>query len=898
VQLLNRLFRRNQIAKELAQELKAHLEEKAEALMGEGMDRLSAERAARLAFGNISHTEQQSHVVWQWPRLERLLADVRYGARRLTKSFGITTVAIMTLALGLGASTAVFTLTWNVVLKSLPVPQPRRLVEYAMSNGVASPGVSGPIYNLLRERQHTSTDLLGWTTDKNVIVRHGTQTSLRTLQMISRNGLRVLELQPALGSGFDGQPEPYFPAILSFDFWQTEFGGSPAALGQTLVIANHSFTVVGVMPRAFTGLTANLPPSVYVPLPFATVLDSADYLSMAGNLHLSVLGRLRPGVSLSAARAEARALEPALRRDADPSGIYLGQFFKDFHLTVQPGSSGNSWLRATYEKPLLILELLVAFLLLLCIANTTLVMLARISGRQHEYALSLALGARRTAIFQQVVVETSLLALPGLVLGLLLGWAGAHYLVSTLGADWAQTADASQFAVRPNGVIIAVNTAVTLIIALSTGLIPALRAARSSPAFDLKATDRAIAKGGVGPWPIAVQVALSVCMVSAAFLLGDALLRLLTEHSGFKLQNAATATIDLSPLHWSGPDGTRAFARFADALRAQPGVQQVGFTGNLPLSGHFAVSRAFSIDQQHHIHSEPSVYVTTVTPEYFAGAGTDLISGKPSQSSYPPGKGAQNCVLNKALGRSYFPAESPINQLIYFSTSGKPDGAVLDPAASCRIVGVAEDSRYVSLRQPAPLTIYQMFDVATNSEYSTGKYIEVIVRAATESLALDAIHHAITQELPKTAITHSDTFIGRAAIDLGRERMLASLSGSFALLALLLTGLGLYGLLMRTVAMRGREIGIRLALGASRRFILVPLARQVFHGVGAGLAGGVVLAFVLDQTISRLFDLHASQFIEGSVIAALLVCAISVTAVVPPARRAAAVDPMEALRAE
>ncbi len=783
--------------------------------------------------------------------MRTLIADLRYALRRLRNTPGITAVAVLTLALGLGASTAMFTLTWNIVLKSLPIPRPHELVEYSLSNGVTSPGMSMPLYTLLSQRQQTLTGLLAFKDDADVIVRRGARKSLQTVEMLTPNALSLLELAPATGRPLQGNAT----ALLSEAYARQQFGSPAQALGQTLAVADRAVTVSGVLPASFTGLTANLPPAIYLPISFAKLLDQPDTLTQAGNIHFSVLGRLKPGVHLAQALAEAHALEPNLRHDAEPSGIHLGQFFKAFRLTVRPGNSGNSWLRTTYQTPLLALELLVALLLVLCAANAALVMLARVSGRQHEYAVALALGAPRSAIARQVLVESLVLTLPALALALLLGWA--------------------------------------------------LEAVGQAP-LDLKLAGRTVASRRAGVWSIALQVALSLAMVSAAWLLGGALLRFANQHAGFALDRAATATIDLSPLQPKGSEGNFILKRFGEALQAQPGVEATGFVNTLPLSGHYPISRAFSIDREHRIHSAPSLYFQDATPDYFRAAGTTVLAADPSFAMLAPEKWPQSCALSRSLARIFFPGEDPLGRNVYFSTMGVPDGTNLDSKSACRIVAVVEDARYISLRQPMVPMIYQFFDPSVNSDYSDGTGAEVMVHAASTPLALTALRTALAATIPREAIVRIQSFRERADADLGRERVLLALSGSFAMLALLLTGLGQHGLLMRSVALRQREIGIRLALGASRGLILAPLARPVLTGVCTGLIAGIALAAVLTQALNKLFELpdagssiHSGiHNLVGCAVAVLSVMCISAASLIAPARRAASIDPVIALRSE
>ena len=891
------IFRRRRIYNDLSEELRQHLEEKTDQLMrSQGISRNEAEQAARRAFGNATLHEQRSREQWQWPTLESLGADMKYAVRQLTKSPGITFIAILTLGLGIGANTAIFTLTWNIILRSLPVPHPERLVEYELRNGDTVHGLSGPLYRLLRQRQTTSTDLLAWTSDEKVPVAHGSQLSLETVQLLTGNGFSILEMQPYLGRLFSEQDEQGMVAVLGYDFWQSHFAGDRNVIGQTLVIANHAVTVIGVMPRAFAGLTANLRPAVYVPFSFANLLYEKDDTTATWPNHFGfyVLGRLKPGASLQQASAELHALEPSLRKDADPSGIYLSQFFKALRLNVREGSSGLSWLKATYESPLLVLELLVILLLLLCSINTALVMMARVSGRQQEYALRMALGARRSRIIRQVLVETLLLAVPGLVAGILLGWFGAHTLASMLTNDGTP----QQLHLRPNAIILAVNIVATLLVALCAGLIPAMRAAGTPPAIDLKASGRSVAAKNIGGWAIALQVMVSICLLSTAILLGGTLTTLLTAHSGFDFNAAATASIDLEPLKLTDTQGNQIFNRFAAALESKPGVRAVAFTGLLPLSHHYTVSRTFSVDRRGVVHSDSSMFFASVTSQYFSAAGTRMIEGDAAPPATRAASGMASCVLGQSLARFFFPGDDPIGQIVYFSTQGKPDGTVLDPKSSCRVVGVSEDVKYVSLRRPAIPVLYELFRLNMISDYAPTDEAEVVVRAASSALALSAIRSAIAETIPSTAIVKSEYFTQRAADDLSRERMLVWLSSSFALLALLLTALGLYGLLMRSVTLRTREIGIRVALGAGRRSIMITLGRRTLAEVAAGLAAGTMFAVLITHAIQQMLEMHSEPQAGRYLLAAGLILAVAVLAVIAPAKKATSVDPMKALRAE
>jgi predicted permease len=890
-----RIFRRT-LYNDLAEEMRLHLEEKTEQFVREGMSHEQARQAARRAFGNTTLIEERSREVWQWPRFESIWADTKYALRQLRKSPGISAVAILTLAFGIGANTAIFTLTWNVVLKSLPVPQPGQLVEYEMRNGDNMMGVSGPEFTLLSQRQKSCISLLAWSSDQPS-VRQGTQTTPQWVQLLTGNAFQVLQIQPYLGRAFSEEEEfsktRGVPALLSYDYWQRQFQGNENVLGQTLYVENHPVTIVGVMPHAFDGLTANLHPAIYLPMSFANALFGKDYLTSPGHFGQFVLGRLKPGMTLAAAAAEASVLDPSMRKDADPGGIYLAQFFKDFHLSVRSGRSGVSWVKMTYERSLLVLELLVLFLLILCAVNTALVLMARVSGRRQEYALRAALGASRFSLVRQVLAEAFLLALPGLAVGILLGWLGSHALVAMLGERGATSA----MDLRPNRWILAFNLVSTLVIALGAGLVPALRAAQTAPALDLKAGNRSVASARLGGWAVSMQVAVSVCLLSAALFFGNTLAGLLAANGGLVFKGAVAANVGLASLKLTDAQNAGVFARLADALQSRPGVEAVGFTDLRPLSGEsLSTSRMFALDSRGNIHSNPGPTWIQATPGLFTAMGIRVLAGRPLASA---SSSIQNCVLGQSASEAFFPQENPIGRSIFSSTGGKTDGTVLNPAASCRVVAVVQDARYVSLRKPAPQAVYGLLQASAWNSFSAN----VVVRAGSDPLALDAVRAAIAGVLPDALAVQPRTFTELADQDLSRERTLVSLAGAFALLALLLTALGLYGLLMRAITLRTREIGVRIALGAQRKSILLTIGRDAFVEVVAGLLTGTFVAVLLRHTVSKLLGLQAhSGFscldVASYLLAAMLFLLVLLTAVLPPAFRVAGIDPMEALRAE
>lgn len=896
---LRRVLRRRLWDQERVREMEAHIAHEIDDNMARGLSAEEARRQAYVKFGNPTVIRER---IWQmnsfvW--LESLWRDACYATRQLYKSPGISLIAIATLALGIGANTAVFSLTWAVILKGLPVPRPERLVEYVMDNGQPTTiGLSGPMYEALKRRQRDCTGLLAWASDMTDF-RSGGASEQVHLQMLSGSAFRVLEIQPYFGSFFGEQTEggEGVPAVLSYEFWQKKFHGDSGAIGRTFLLANHPVTIVGVMPKGFHGLTANFQPEVYVPLSFVDLLYGPGFLNDPKHFGLYVLGRLKPGVSVADANSEVEAMGPAIRREADPSGIYLNQSFKNFHLRARSGRNGVSWVKEVYSRPLFVLELLVAFLLVQTCLNTALVMMARVSGRQQEYAVRSALGAGKQRLFAQVFTETALLVIPGLAGGVLLGWGAAHGLITMLGVQGG----ASSMNVRPNGIILGFNACVCLLVAFAAGLWPGFRAARIDPAVDLRSSDRSVSAKRLGGWIVTGQVAVSVSLVTSAVLLGSTLAHLLMRDSGFNAQGTALASLDLPGLRSNPAEKQRLVGELLRKVREQPGVLATGFTAHQPLTGYSgATNQRFAIESDGNVQSDDQVLDLWVSPEYFSAIGTRLLSGK---SAAAVAQGAMpQCVLSYNLASRFFPDESAIGRIIYASTPGQPDGSDLDVKRGCLVTGVAEDARVVSLRLPAPQVVYKVISPEVqgkaNSTLFTDLGVNLIVQAQTDELGIAALRNAIQDVVGGSMEAKYRTFRELEESDLNRQRMLVSMSATFALLALLLTALGMYGLLMRIVVLRKREIGLRMALGATRRAVAVSVARRVLIQVGIGLLAGTAITIFLTRAIRDLLGNSPSAGVPTYLISASTILLVSAVAILFPVLRAASVDPVRALRSE
>jgi hypothetical protein len=387
--LLFFVFRRERLENEMEEELRSHLRSRADDLERKGLSRSMAERQARVEFGGYQRYKEECREALATRALGELFGDLRYGMRQLRRSPGFAAAAVLTLALGIGANTAIFTLTYSVILKSLPVPNPGELVRYTFREpGVPDLSLSGPLYDALRKHETVNRDILAWSRADLAVRKNGTVTRVNG-GLLTGNGFRVLELHAYLGRVFGdsddvpgGGPNGY-QALLGYFYWKMHFQASPAVLGQPLSINGRSVTVIGVLPPGFDGLIAGQRADIILPLSFEEVARR----HAPGAFWLTVMGRLKAGESVRSAQANLEATAVAVRGETDPNHVFPAGFFAPSRLGVEGGRSGRSFLKVMYSRPLLVLEMLVGLLLLLCCANTALLMLARVSGRFREFAV-------------------------------------------------------------------------------------------------------------------------------------------------------------------------------------------------------------------------------------------------------------------------------------------------------------------------------------------------------------------------------------------------------------------------------------------------------------------------------------------------------------------------------
>jgi predicted permease len=893
---LRLLLHRRELDQELDDEIRYHLEAKTEDNIAKGMSPEEARRAARIELGGIEQAKENVRAVRVGAYLDACVQDVRFGLRMLRKSPGFTAVAVLTLALGIGANTAVFSLTYAVILKSLLVPNPDELVRYsfdAPGEGLTDLSISGPAYDALRKHETVDQDILAWSSADLAVHENGSVTDVRGA-VITGNGFRVLQLAPYIGRTFGeeddapgGGPNGY-QALLGFSYWKEHFDGKKTALGQALSINGRSVRVIGVLPPGFDGLIVGERADIILPLSFEQIINAPtpERYGPPGDNWLTVIGRLKPGESLESARANLQATAKIVREEADPSHRFMG----GLQLHVESGRSGRSFLRADYRQPLLILEVLVGLLLLLCCANAALLMLARVTGRFREFAVRGALGASRGRLLRQMLTEVGILAACGLGFGVWLGWAAARSLVSMLGSIGQVPA----LDVTPQSAILAFAAGAALVSVLVAGLWPALRASRIDPALDLKRSEAvsSFSSKRLGTWIVPTQVALSITLLSSAVLLGGTLVHLLSEHTGFRPNGVTIATVDLSSVKPTPKQEARDVRDIATALEAAPGVQASTILNGVPIDGGWTASHYFSLGKHGAVHTDMQTWVEAASPAYFEVMGTRILEGR--GFTHADESGARVCVLSSSAAAYFFPNEDAVGRFVYSGGEDpQKDGQDLDPRNACRVIGVSEDARFLSLREAPPRMLYNL---ATGDNWGT--QASFAVRSSSASLASEAIRNAVRKQLPGVPDPEIFTFNELIKNNLEKERMLMSLSTSFGCVALLLVALGFYGVLARSVTLRTKEIGLRLALGAEPRDVVMQIIRRGLHLVVVGVIVGVAIALPTMRLLKGLlFGINPDNPAAFAMVV-VLVFAVVVGASCIPAWRAAKVDPMVALRYE
>lgn len=868
-ELLSRIqgsFRRRRLEQEFDDEVRSHLEMLKERFIARGMDPAEAFYAARRQFGGVTQVKQDFRERRAVPAFYVLLEDVRQAFSRLRKAKRFTAAAALTLALGIGAGAAVFAVLDTVVLRPLPYPEPGRLMAFRSVDQRGTPHIlSYPDFFDFRKHNRVFEHLVCYRDAAFTLT-----DSLPPIQVagaiVSWDLFPMLGVQPALGRGF--LPEEENPGthtvLLSHRLWKSRFGGDPGILGRAVRINGVPFTVIGVGPPGF-----QFPAEAAAVELWVTLSEDATARDQRGARMLDAIGRLKPGVSARQAQSEMDQLAGALARQY-PGNKNVARTLVLPELRRLAGSS---------LKPLLVLAGAVAMLLLIACVNTANLLLARNAERAREFALRTALGASRLAIVRQMLTEGLALGLLGAGGGVLLSF-GALKAVLPLAGDSVPRLSDTSIDAR----VLAFSIALAVLTSVLFSFAPAVQAARVDPAGALKEGARTIARGHdrFRSGLVVVQITLGLVLLVAAELLAAGFLHLVHRDLGFRAGELLTFDVGLAE-----PNVTRQIAfcdRMLEHLRAIPGVQAAATGTPLPLEGH-QMRAAFDIEQRPAAAPDrPRCDTAIVTPGYFRAMGIPLLKGR-DFSERDDAQAAPILVVNQAFARKYFPGEDVIGKRI------RPG---LGPTPAMReIVGVVGDAKQAALgADPDPIYYYPYKQLP----WFLGT---VVLRTVVPPLAVESAARAAVASLDRHVAIHGiRTGKERSAAAIAQMQFVTTLMGGFAIIALLLAGAGLYGVLSYAVARRRGEIGVRIALGAAHKEVLGLVFRQAMSLVAAGLVLGLAGAAAASRVLgTMIYGIRPGDpLILAGACCVLVITAIAAAYV--PAARAASVDPMQALRSE
>ena len=833
-----------------------------------------------------------------------LVQDLRYAVRTFRKSPVFVIVAVLSLAFGIGANTAIFTLVDQVLLRLLPVKDPRQLVllwgrgpHYGSNNGRYK--LSYPMYEDFRDHNQVFSGMFcRWETSMSV--SSDGRTERVDGELVSGTYFPVLGVGPALGRVFTAEDDktpggaPY--AVLSYRYWLSRYAGNPGVIGKKLIVNGHPLTIIGVSQAGFDGTDPGKSPQIRVPVMMKAQMDalgaSFDYnFKERRGRWVNVFGRMKPGVTEQQAKAALQPffhqmLELEVREKAfAQTAPETRQRFLTMWIDLLPAAKGDSELRRQFSSALLVLTAIVGLVLLIACANVANLLIARATARQKEIAVRLALGASRSRIISQLLIESLLLAITGGIAGLALAvWMDRALLAFLPTGNTPLTISST-----PDWRILSFNLAISLLTGIIFGLVPALQSTRPQLAGTLKDQVGSIAGGtsvGLRKALVAAQVTLSLLLLIGAGLFIRSLKNLKDLDPGFHTNNLVEFSIDPTRNGYK-PERTLDFYRqLRENLDAIPGVEASGFAVIPVLSGD-EWDNSIAIEGFSHSPTDmPDPHMQFISPDYFRTMNIPILTGRDFRMS--DGRDAPKvCIVNEKFAKRYFKDGNALGR--HIGMGGNP-GTKLD----IEIVGVVRDTKYESMRDEIPVEVYQPYH-QVNFVLGMMAYVRTARLPEQAFLSIRQVVNALDANLP---VSDMKTLENQQAESLVTERLVATLSTGFGILATLLATIGLYGVMAYMVAQRTREIGIRMALGAASFNVLWLVMKEVLHLVAIGVAIGLPAAWALTRFAkSQLYGIQPNDALT----IALATAGIALVAIFSgyiPARRATLVDPMRALRWE
>jgi predicted permease len=893
-----RFLRRKAWDAERARELDSYLELETAENLERGLSPEDARAAAQRKLGGTLRIREEIYEMNTVGLVENAWQDLKYAARVLRLNRGFATVAVLSLALGVGANTAIFQLVNAVRLRALPVDDPSGLVQVGIKDlegvtGRASgryPRMSNAVWERIRDRAQAFSSLAAWATATFDLSDGGEVRNAEGI-WVSGDFFKTVGVRPAIGRLLTPQDDVRGCAspgvVVSHSFWQRELGGDPSAVGRMLRLDGQQLPIVGVTAAGFTGIEVGRSYDVAVPLcahpTFVPSRPSA--MERSDWWLLSAFGRLKNGTSQEQAAAQLAAISPAIFEETI-SPNWQPDYVKKYvanTLHATPGATGYSGLRRDYEKPLWVLLIMTALVLLIACANLANLMLARAAAREKEIAVRLAIGASRGRIVRQLMAESVLLAIGGAAAGAVL----AHWLSAGLVAFLTTTSNRMFVDLSPDARVLGFASALALLTCLLFGLAPALRATHVAPGVAMKANGRGLSAAherfGLRRFLVVAQMAFSLVLVMGALLFAGTLRNLMTVDPGFRPDDLIVLDLDMQRARFAEERLLPVRHEILDKLRGIPGVAAVGQADIVPMSGS-GWNQAVLVDAQ---KQEDICWFNRVSPGFFEAMGTPVLKGRDFEErddlSAPP-----LAVVNETFVRKYLAGREPIGLAFQIE---EPPGK---PRPRYTIVGVVRDTKYYELREDFKAIAYLSADQETEGYPGMAAVVRTSVPAETLRSAVSA---AIREVHPQIALSF-DTMRSQVWQTVQTEALMATLTGSFGVLAGTIAAIGLYGVMSYLVTRRRNEIGMRMALGADRAAVVKMIFRESAVLLGIGVAVGAALAVAAGKTASALlYGLSAADPVTMAQATALLVM-VAALATYVPAARAARIDPMRALREE
>lgn len=872
-------WRRRRSADDFHEEIRAHLQLQTDELKAEGWNEPEARSAARKAFGNITRVEERfyehGHILW----LEDLLRDVRYGLGAMRRNPGFTLAAVLTLALGIGINTTIFSFVNALLLRPLPLPDSNRLLSIYTSD------YSGPLYGSssypdfldFRDHSRVFSGVTAYSIEPMSLSGSGVSAQRVMGNSVTRNYFSVLGVKTIRGRTF--LPDDEDVAVLSYGLWRRNFGSNPEIVGRDIVLQGKPFRVAGIAPKGFTGLVRGIPTDIWVPLAAGVGAATADRLVSRDSRWLAVVGRLSAGVDLNQAQAAFRLMATRLH-EAYPQD--WTDVRKDGRrITLRPANEALMINRAGVVEFLTILMVVVAIVLLLSCVNVANLLLARATTRTKEMSIRLSLGAGRFRLVRQLLAESALLSLIAGTAGVLLAfWATGLLMRFRPPLPMPVELDLG-FDTRVLGFALIISLATILIF----GVAPAIRMTRPDLISATKETSPGLNRRSARIFNLrnmmtTVQIALSLLLLVGAGLFVRSLVEAASIDIGFKPNNVVLASMNLDLQGYNESRGMTFYRQLLEQTDALPGVKSASLAQIVPLGLRGQRTQVAIEGYTPRNGEDMELNVNRVSPRYFETMGISIIKGRAFTARDREGTPGV-VIVNEALARRYWPGEDPLGKRIR------------DDKADLTVVGVARDGKYRSLsEEPLPyfyLPLFQHYEGRMTLHVRTYGNSAATIRAIRHQV------HTLDKDLPLFDVKTMEDHLAIAFLP---SRIMAALLGSFGILALLLAVVGIYGVMSYAVSQRTREVGIRMALGARMSNVIRMILRQGMIVVGIGLVVGMGAAISLTRfTSSLLYGISPTDpWTLAGVLLLLAIAGLSATLV--PALRAARIHPMEALRHE